>query len=217
MNIASYIDHTILRADCNSEDIKRICAEAVQYKFKSVCVPPYFVKEAAGHLENSPVKVVTVIGFPMGYSTTPSKVEEIKRAIDDGAHEVDVVVNLCAIKSGNWNYVGNDIDSMTTAVHIKGKVIKVILETGLLDEAEIRRLCRLCEDSKVDFVKTSTGFNGEGANIQVLNLLKSSLSSKVKIKASGGIRTREDALRLIEAGANRIGTSSGVLIVSGKQ
>jgi len=149
----------------------------------------------------------------MGYSQTPAKVEEIKRAIDDGASEVDAVINICAVKMGNWNYVRNDIDSMVMAAHLKGKSIKIILETGLLKEDELRRLSDICLEIKPDFVKTSTGYNGDGATVQVVSLLKNLLNDQIKIKASGGIRTREDALRMIEAGAKRIGSSSGVVIV----
>ena len=132
MRLAGIIDHTILKPDCSMDEIKRLCAEAVKYEFKAVCIPPFYIKEAAQLLEKAPVKVAGVIGFPMGYSATAAKVEEIKRAINDGADELDVVINICAVKSGNWNYVRNDIDSMTLATHSRGKVIKVIIETGLL-------------------------------------------------------------------------------------
>lgn len=219
MELASYIDHTMLRADSTLDDIRKICTEAHQFQFPVVCVPPFYVKNAKDILreenEESTVKVATVIGFPMGYSTTAAKVEEIKRAIDDGASEVDVVINICAVKSGLWNYVQNDIDSTATAAHLKGKKVKTILETGLLSEAELRKLLEICNEVKPDFVKTSTGFNGDGATMRVVQLLKAHLENPIKIKASGGIRTREDALRLIEAGAQRIGSSSSVMIVQG--
>ncbi|MFN7115836.1 MAG: deoxyribose-phosphate aldolase [Saprospiraceae bacterium] len=215
MNLASFIDHTILKADCTFEDIKRICTEAVQYQFAAVCIPPFYVSHAADFLmgANAKVKVATVVGFPMGYAQTPAKVEEVKRAIDDGASEVDAVINLCAVKNGNWNYVRNDIDSMVMAAHLKGKSIKIILETGLLTEDELRRLADICLEIKPDFVKTSTGFNGEGATVEVVSTLKHLLNDQIKIKASGGIRTREDALRLIDAGAKRVGSSAGVTLV----
>ncbi|HQU59055.1 MAG: deoxyribose-phosphate aldolase [Phaeodactylibacter sp.] len=214
MNLASYIDHTILKPDCTAKEIKKICDEAAQYGFYAVCVPPFYVKYAASVLEGKPVKIATVIGFPMGYTTTPSKVEEIKRAIDEGADEVDAVVNICAVKDGNWNFVANDVDSMCTAVHMKGKSIKIILETALLTEKEITKLCEIVLHSGVDFVKTSTGFNGQGATLEAVKLLKSLVGDKAKIKASGGIRTRLEAERFIEAGASRIGSSSGIAIVS---
>lgn len=215
MNIATFIDHTILRPDCTAADIKQICTEAIEHRFCTVCVPPYYVREAVKLLENTPVKVATVIGFPMGYTPTPAKVEAIKRAIDDGADELDVVLNICAVKNQHWNFVRNDIDSMTTAVHLKGKVIKVIIETGLLTEAEIRKVCELCLDIQPDFVKTSTGYNGEGASLYAVRLLRDLLGDKIRIKASGGIRDRETALQMIEAGAKRIGASSSLKIVVG--
>lgn len=214
MNLASYIDHTLLRADTNLEDIKRVCQEAIHYQFSAVCIPPYYIAEAANVIADSKIKIATVIGFPMGYATTAAKVEEIKRAIADGANELDVVVNICAVKSNNWSYVRNDIDSMVMAAHLKGKAIKVILETGLLNEKELSKLCDICLEMKPDFIKTSTGFNGEGATVGIISLLRELTKDQIKIKASGGIRTREDAIRLVEAGAKRIGSSSSVLIMS---
>jgi deoxyribose-phosphate aldolase len=214
MNLASHIDHTILKSDCSAQEIKQLCAEALQYGFAAVCVPPFYVNYAAGLLEDQAVKVATVVGFPMGYAPTPAKIEEIKRTIDDGTDEIDAVINLCAVKDGNWNFVKNDIDSMCTAVHLKGKQIKLILETGLLTEPEIIKLCQIALETQADFVKTSTGFNGPGASLDAVRLMKSVVGDKIKIKASAGIRTREDALRFIEVGAVRIGSSSGVSIVS---
>lgn len=208
MDISPYIDFTLLKADTTPDDIRKLCELAVKYQFASVCVPPFYVKQAAEQLADAKVKIATVVGFPMGYAATPAKVEEIKKALDDGADEVDAVINLCAVKSGNWNYVRNDMDSMTTAVHLKGKTIKIIIETGLLSEAEIKKLCELALDIKPNFIKTSTGFNGEGATVQSVQLLHKLLAGKIRIKASGGIRTPEDAARFIEAGAARIGTSS---------
>lgn len=213
MELATYIDHTILRADCTLDDIKKICEEAVQFKFPTVCVPPFYVKNAFDLLEEKPTKVCTVIGYPMGYSTTAAKIEEIKRAADDGASEVDFVINICAVKSGLWNYVQNDIDSAVTAAHLKGKVVKIILETSLLTEAEIQKLCEFCNEAKPDFVKTSTGLNGQGATVPIVEMLRNLLHDSIKIKASGGIRTREDAQNLIAAGARRIGTSAGAAIM----
>lgn len=212
-NLAPFIDHTILRPDTVAADIRQLCDEAQQWGFAAVCVPPYYVSHAARFLEESTVRVATVAGFPMGYATTAAKIEEIKRAIDDDADELDVVINLAALKTGDLKYVRDDIDRMTTMVQMKGKVIKVILETGLLTEDEIVSLCQMCWELKVDYVKTSTGFNGGGATLPTIQLMHSLLKGEVKIKASGGIRTREDALRLIAAGADRIGTSSGVLMM----
>lgn len=214
MKLAEYIDHTILRPDCTIESITKLCEEALQFSFYAVCVPPYFVSSAFRLLDDSPVKVSTVIGFPMGYSSTQAKVEEIKRAIVDGADELDVVCNICAVKSNNWNYVKSDIDAVTRIAHLRSRTVKIIFETGLLTQEEIQRLCEICRQVDVDFVKTSTGFNGAGATPELINLMKTHLPSKIKIKASGGIRTADDACRLIEAGAARIGCSSSVKIMS---
>jgi deoxyribose-phosphate aldolase len=217
MDLAPFIDHTILRPDCTPADIERVCAEAKKYNFAAVCVPPYFVGEARQFFsEEEAVKVATVIGFPMGYSTTAAKVEEIKRAIDDGADELDAVINICAARSGHWNFVQNELDRVITAAHLKNKTIKIILETGILNEQEMLRAADICRDLMADFVKTSTGYNGEGATVKVVQLLNKHLEgSGIKIKASGGIRTREDALRLLGAGANRLGCSSSVTIIKG--
>lgn len=214
--LAGYIDHTILKADCSKEAILKVCSEALEYGFAAVCIPPYWVKSCVAILEKSKTKVATVIGFPMGYSATASKVEEIKRAIDEGADELDVVVNICAIKEGNWSYVTNDINTMVTAAHLKGKQIKVILETGLLTPAEIKKTAEICLKARADYIKTSTGFNGGGATIEAVTIMKSVAGTKMKIKASGGIRTTEEALSFIKAGANRLGCSSGVAIVTEK-
>jgi len=214
MPLAEKIDHTLLKPDCTLDEIKSVCEEAKTHRFFSVCIPPFFVKEAVQYLEKSPVKVATVIGFPMGYATTPAKVEEIKRAIDEGADEVDAVVNICAVKSGKWNYVRNDIDSMTRIAHMRGKAIKVILETGLMNTEEMKSLCEICTESGVDFVKTSTGILSAGANVETVTWLRAHLPPAIKIKASGGVRSKKSALELIEAGADRLGSSSGVKIVT---
>lgn len=215
MNIASFIDHTVLQADTTLTDIKRVCKEAIEYGFAAVCVPPSYVAQARQALEGSSVKLSTVIGFPMGYSATVAKVEEIKRALAEGVDEFDVVIDIGAAKSGDWNVVRNDIDRMVTACHLRGKKIKVIIETGLLTSDEIAEMCKICNDLEPDYVKTSTGFNGAGARPEVVVQLRSLLKKKIKIKASGGIRTAEDARALIEAGADRLGASQGIAIVGG--
>ncbi len=212
MDLARLIDHTLLKPDADQKAIIQLCEEALEHDFAAVCVPPYWVSEATRQLAKSNVKVATVIGFPMGYSATAAKVEEIKRSIDEGADELDVVINICAIKSGNWNYLQNDIDRTTTAVHLKGKQIKIIMETGLLTNPEIVKICGICQELEPDFVKTSTGFNGPGASVDVVQLLRQNLNDN--IKASGGIRTREDAINLVNAGAHRLGSSSGVKIIT---
>jgi deoxyribose-phosphate aldolase len=212
-NLAPYFDHTTLKPDTTVAQIGQLCSDAQDCGFASVCVPPFFVKKAVQLLKDSKVKVGTVIGFPMGYSTTAAKVEEIKRAIDEGAREVDVVVNICAVKSGEWNYVRHDIERMIAATHLKGKVIKVILETGLMEDKEIDKLGEICNELGPDYVKTSTGFNGSGASVEIVSRLRSLLDKKIKLKASGGIRDRATAEAMIAAGANRLGSSSSVLIV----
>ncbi|MFK7933472.1 MAG: deoxyribose-phosphate aldolase [Saprospiraceae bacterium] len=214
MNLAASIDHTLLRPNSTLSEIARLCEEAKEYSFAAVCVSPYFVKRSVDFLADSPVKVTTVIGFPNGYSTTAAKVEEIKRALNDGADEVDVVINVSAVKDKNWHYVANDIESTTMAVHLRGKVIKIILETGLLEKEEVLRLCQICEKAGVNYVKTSTGFNGEGATVEIVKLLRQNLSEDIRIKASAGIRSAQTATKLLEAGASRLGTSASIAIMS---
>ncbi len=212
VEIARLIDHTLLSSNCSESDIKNLCEEALKHNFKAVCVPPYHVRTASNLLKDSQTAVATVVGFPMGYSCTPAKVEEIKRAIDEGAQEIDVVLNISAIKSGDWNYVKNDINSMTMAAHLKGKVIKIILEVSLLNDEEIAKICEICLETKPNFVKTSTGFNG-GATVDSVRKLKLYVKDIIKIKASGGIKTKADAISLINAGASRIGSSSGPSLI----
>lgn len=211
MNLSSYIDHTVLRPNCTKEDIERICKEAIEYDFFAVCIPPYYVRLASRLLEDTTVKIVTVVGFPLGYAAIPAKVEEIKRAIDEGADEIDIVVNITAIKNGDWAHVRNDIDGVTMAVHLKGKKIKMILEVTLLEDIEILKLCNICKEVGVDFVKTSTGYNGE-ASVEKIKMLRTNLSKEIKISATGNIRTVEEAKKLIAVGIDRISTSSGVAL-----
>jgi deoxyribose-phosphate aldolase len=213
MDLHGFIDHTILKPDCSGEDVQRVCEEAIAHQFAAVCIPPYYVKTAHQLLEGSSVKVATVIGFPLGYNPTPAKVEEVKKAIDEGADEVDAVVNICAVKNGNWNYVTNDIESMVTIARLRGKLSKIILETGLMTDEEIKKLCEICVQAGADYVKTSTGFNGTGATLHAVKLMHDTLKGGAKIKASGGIRTAFDAQQFIEAGASRLGTSSGPSLI----
>ena len=213
MNIGSYIDFTMLKPDGSPKDIDALGKIAVENAFKAICIPPYFVDFANQTFGTTPLKIVTVVGFPMGYSSTPAKIEEIKKAIGDGAHEVDAVVNISAIKSGNWNYVSNEIDSLVTACHMRGKLIKIILETHLLTEAELDRTIEICVQAKVDFIKNSTGFSGGKANPQLISYMKKAAGNTIKVKASGGIRTLEEAVALIEAGADRIGSSVATAFV----
>ena len=214
MNLAGKIDHTLLRADARREEIVQLCKEARQHGFYAVCVPPYYVRECRQQLAGSMVKIATVVGFPMGYSHTPAKVEEARRAIDEGANEIDMVINLIALKNKDINYLKNELTSVATITQLRGGKLKVILETGLLTEEEIRLACTLCAELTVDFVKTSTGFGPPGATVETVALLRSLLPPGIKIKASGGIRDRATALALIQAGADRIGTSAGTEIAA---
>ena len=213
MEIGRYIDHSLLKADVRKEDLEKLCAEAAAHNFAAVCIPPYFISAAAQYLEGKPVKISTVIGFPMGFESTTAKVEEIKRAIDMGVDELDVVVNIGAVKNGEWTFVNNDIETVTRAAHMKGKTVKIILETSLLEDSEIDELCKICTTNEVDFVKTSTGHNG-GATIEMIRKLRSLLPETIKIKASGGIKNNDQARALIEAGADRLGTSSSMAIIN---
>ena len=214
MDIKKHIEHTVLKADTSKNDVLRICKEAIEHNFFGVCVPPYFVKTAKEALKESNISVVTVVGFPLGYSSTPSKVEEVKRALDEGADEIDMVINIAALKEQDFAYVSNDISSLTTLIHIKGKKIKVIIETALLTQEEKLKALEICIASNVDFVKTSTGFSHSGAQVDDIELMRKKLPAKIKIKASGGIKTKEQAIALINAGADRIGASSSVDFVA---
>jgi deoxyribose-phosphate aldolase len=214
-NLAGIIEHTILKPDCSLEDVRRVCEEANQYGFVGVCIPPFFVRDAKRILgENSRVRLATVVGFPMGYSAIAAKSEEIKRAVEDGADEIDAVVNIAAVKSGNWNHVRHDVDGIARATHIRGRVSKLILECGLLTEAEIRQIAEIAQGEGIHYLKTGTGFHGYPATEEMVRLLKSLAGNTMKVKASGGIRTRAGAEALIKAGADRLGTSSGIDLVS---
>ena len=208
MGIEKRIDHTLLRADCERSDIEKLCEDAIAHQFVAICIPPYYVDFASSIIKDSGIKISTVVGFPLGFESTATKIEEIKRAIEMGADELDVVVHIAAVKNKDWSFVKNDIESITRACHMKGKVIKVILETALMDQEELVKLCEICNESEVDYVKTSTG-RVAGASTEIIALLRKELSPKIKIKASGGIRTREQAQRMVDAGAERIGTSAG--------
>lgn len=213
MKLASYIDHTLLKPDASEKEVKKLCAEAKEHGFAAVCVPPYFVRKCKQWLKDTGVKVATVVGFPLGYTHTPAKVEEARRAIDEGADEIDMVINIIALKAGDMNYLKNELTSVATITQLRGGKLKVILETGLLTENEIITACELCKEMTVDFVKTSTGYVQPGATVEVVKLLRSHLPKSIKIKASGGIRDKELAEQLIKAGAERIGSSASVSLV----
>lgn len=208
MEIAPIIDYSLLKADVSFKDVARAAEEARTNGYAALCIPPYHVHKGKRQLlkEGDPV-ICTVIGFPMGYSKTSSKVEEIKRAIDDGADELDVVINIAAVKDRDWEYVENDINSMVRASHMKSKVVKVILETGLLTGKEIQKVCEIINKHEANFAKTSTGFAEKGADPTTVKLLRRLLNESVKIKASGGIRTIKQVEELLEAGVDRIGLS----------
>ena len=213
--IAKFIEQTILKPDTSLADVRRVCEEAKRHDFVGICIPPLFVRDARRILDDiSPkTRVVTVVGFPMGYSAIAAKSEEIKRATEDGADEIDAVINISAIKSGNWNHVGNDIEALALATNMRGRTLKLILECGLLTDEEIRRICELTAASRVSWLKTGTGFHGHPATPAMVRTLRTFAPPHLKIKAAGGIRTAADAQALLDAGAERIGTSVGVEIV----
>lgn len=211
MDIARYIDHTLLKQDATSEDIISLCKEAKKYNFYSVCVNPAYVALSSYLLKASSVKVCTVVGFPLGMNTTETKVFETKFAVKYGADEIDVVINVGMAKANDFQYIKEELLAVRKAC--KKHVLKVILETCLLNEEQIKMICTIAKEIKADFVKTSTGFSKSGATIEDIMLMRQSVGPLMGVKASGGIRTYEDCIKMIEAGANRIGTSSGVTIM----
>jgi deoxyribose-phosphate aldolase len=248
INIASYIDHTILKPTTTHLEITRICEEARRYSFAAVCVPPPLVRQARQILSGSrngdgvnspeeggndagksgsnapgadlvattPVKVATVIGFPFGYSIRKAKLEEVEQAIADGADELDIVINLVALKNGYWDYLEKEMNSLADCIHAHGRIVKVIIESGILQDEEIIRCCALYSKVGVDYLKTSTGYAEKGATIGAVQLMRQHLPASILIKASGGIREYAFARQLIEAGAGRLGCSASVAIVKGE-
>ncbi|CAB1262724.1 deoxyribose-phosphate aldolase [Clostridiaceae bacterium BL-3] len=214
MDIAKIIDHTALKPDTTKKQIIQLIKEAKQYGFASVCVNPKWVKLAGEELKGSGIKVCTVIGFPLGANTTEAKVFEAVDAIKNGASELDMVIDIGELKDKNDAYVEKDIRSVVEAAEGKA-LVKVIIETCLLNDEEKVRACRIAEKSGADFVKTSTGFSNAGAVVKDVKLMRSTVGDDMGVKAAGGIHTREEAVDMVEAGANRIGTSSGVSIVKG--
>ncbi|HTO16246.1 MAG TPA: deoxyribose-phosphate aldolase [Edaphocola sp.] len=213
MDLGKYIDHTLLKSTASIIEIEQLCKEAIQNKFKAVCVPPYYVKAAKKFLKNKDVLVATVIGFPMGYSCTESKIAEINTAIQDGADELDWVQNIAAVKNGDWEFIEKEIEICLKVIRKAEKTIKVIIESGVLTEEHIIKSCEIYSKNKVDYIKTSTGYAEQGANLRHVELIKNQIPDYIKIKASGGIRTYEDALNYINKGVSRIGTSSGINII----
>ncbi len=211
--LARIIDHTMLRPDAAIEDIIELCIEAKQYGFASVCVNPCYVQICSELLRGTPVKVCTVIGFPLGATTTAVKCAESKEAVANGGDEIDMVLNVGMLKSKNYDFVFNDIYQVAAATKPKLLVLKVILETALLTDEEKIQACLICKNAGADFVKTSTGFSKGGATINDIALMRSVVGSAMGVKASGGIRKKEDAEAMVAAGANRIGTSASINIV----
>lgn len=214
MNVAKYIDHTLLKPEVTDKEIAVLCEEAQEHGFFSVCIQPAWVKTAAEKLQESEVKVCTVIGFPHGAATSEVKAFETKDAISNGADEVDMVINIGQLKAGNLDYVRADIKSVVDAAN-KEALVKVIIESSLLNEDEIVTVSKLAKEAGADFVKTSTGFNGGGATVEAVALMRLTVGDDMGVKASGGVRSSEDAMKMIEVGATRIGASSGIAIVNG--
>lgn len=215
MNLSPYIDHTLLKPGLLLADVERICMEAKAYGFAAVCLPPLMVKKTKSFLENTTIKTATVIGFPFGYAAVEAKLAETILAIVDGADELDIVINFTAIKNGDWILPANEINHLMPVIKSKGKVIKVIIESGVLTDTEVIRCCELYATAGVDYVKTSTGYAERSATVETVKLIRKHLPEHVQIKASGGIRTYEFAKALIDAGATRLGCSSSVAIVQG--
>lgn len=210
----AYLDHTLLKPDLKINQVTEAAQLATHHQLAGLCIPPSYVKHAHEQLAGHKVKAVTVIGFPLGYHKISPKTEEAREALDDGADEVDMVMNVSAFKSGLTHYVQEDLDSIAHLTHRHNKLLKVIIETGLLDKEEIKKACALCASSEVDYVKTCTGFNGGHASVEDVTLMREALPANTKIKASGGIKTIESAQALINAGADRLGTSATLNLIA---
>ncbi|XJS11502.1 deoxyribose-phosphate aldolase [Aerococcaceae bacterium WGS1372] len=215
MELEKYIDHTLLKADATKDQIEKLCQEAAEYNFKSVCINPAYVKLASELLNDSDSLVCTVIGFPLGANTTEVKVFEAQQAIKDGADEIDMVINISKAKDGDWDYVLNDIQQVVQAAGVD-ITTKVIIETALLTKDEITKVSQIVKESGADFVKTSTGFCTGGATVEDVKLMRKAVGPEFDIKASGGVSNYDEAIEMIEAGATRIGASKGIAIVTGK-
>ena len=213
-HLNKYIDHTLLKPEATLSQIERLCQEAIEFDFMSVCVNPYYVNTCAKLLNDSDVKVCTVIGFPLGMNTTEIKVAETLDAIKNGADEIDMVINVGALKDGKFDYVRDEIASIKNVCG--ERVLKVILETCLLTPEEIEQACVCAVEAGANFVKTSTGFSTGGATVEDVTLMKKTVGDRAEVKASGGVRSYEDAVLMIDAGATRLGTSGGVSLMQGK-
>jgi deoxyribose-phosphate aldolase len=211
--VARLIDHTILKPEAIRAEVLQVCAEALKFEFASVCVNPFWAKTVAAELKGSPVKVCTVSGFPLGATTTAGKVAETLAALRDGAEEIDMVINVGALLGGEKDIVRSDIQSVVAASHGHGAIVKVIIETALLDDSQKTQACRISQDAGADFVKTSTGFSKAGATVPDVTLMRRTVGQSMGVKASGGIRTLADLQAMVAAGATRIGASASVRIV----
>jgi len=215
--IAAWIDHTLLKPEASADQIRQLCEEARQYQFASVCVNPVYVPLSASLLAGSPVKVCTVVGFPLGASLPPYKLLETQGCLQAGAVEIDMVLSIGVLKSANYGQVLNEIQAVAVAVHNQKAILKVIIETALLSRLEKITACLLCKEAGADFVKTSTGFAASGAIVEDVELMRRVVGPHMGIKAAGGVRSLTDALAMISAGATRIGSSAGVRIVQEAQ
>ncbi|SDW10404.1 deoxyribose-phosphate aldolase [Arthrobacter sp. cf158] len=216
-NIASYIDHTLLKPEASEADVLKVCAEAVEYKFKSVCVNPIWVKTVTKALKGSGVLTCSVIGFPLGATPSDVKAFEARGAVLDGADEIDMVINMAAARANDKGALVDDIKAVADTVHTGEAILKVIIETSMLSDEQKVIACEAAVEAGADFVKTSTGFNGGGATVEDVALMRKTVGPDVGVKASGGVRSLADAQAMIAAGATRIGASSGIAIVKGEQ
>ena len=215
MNLSDYIDHTNLSKTATAEDIMKLCEEAKKYHFPTVCIPPYYVKAASEYLKGSTTEVCTVIGFPNGYNTVEAKQYEAIDAVHNGAKEIDMVININALKNKDYDYVKDEIEAIRDS--IEGRVLKVIIETCLLTEDEIIKMTEICNETFVNFIKTSTGFDKEGAKLEDINLIMKHKNEVLEVKASGGIKNSKQAEEFLKAGATRLGTSHGIDIIKGDE
>lgn len=213
-NLSAYIEHTILKPDTTHAAVEQVCHEALQHHFAGVCVPSYFLEQAADLLQDSDAELITVVGFPYGYNSTMSKFEEMEDAMHNGALHIDVVVNIAAIKNNDWDHVETELSTLTRLAHSEDRIIKVIAESGMMSEVELDLIIRIANEVGIDYLKTSTGVNGTGATAEAIEYMRKHLNPAIRIKASGGIRTREQALTFIGLGADRIGASASVAIVT---
>lgn len=214
--IAKMIDHTLLKPEANYNMIKQLCEEAIEYGFASVCVNSGNVPLAVEYLKNTGIPICSVVGFPLGAMTTKSKVFETKEAIENGAREIDMVINIGALKSKDYNNVKSDIEEVIVAAHSKA-IVKVIIEVSLLTDDEKVRVCKIAKEAQADFVKTSTGFSTGGATAEDVKLMRKTVGPNVGVKASGGINSYQDAIKLLDAGACRLGTSKSINIIQGSK